>query len=134
MDFLSGIGTYSWATFAVVLLTALISFFSNRAKRKQNYFKKVDEARREYRKALQEGDPEKIIIAKKRYHAAKMALVLLACFLTASCTSNAYSTIPVGKYIQTPVEGEVTPALPEGENRWLLISIPTGADLVLEKD
>lgn len=125
---------YTWATFAVVLLTAVISFFSNRAKRKQNYFKKVNEARREYRKALEKGDPEKIMIAKKRYYAAKTALVLLACFLTASCASNAYSTIPVGKYVQTPLEGEVVPALPEGEKRWLLISIPTGADLVLEKD
>jgi archaellum component FlaF (FlaF/FlaG flagellin family) len=131
---LENIGTYSWATFAVVLLSALISFFTSRAKRKQNYFKKVDEARREYRKALESGTPEQIMLAKKKFERVKKALlVTLCCLLCSSCMTHE-RILPVGDYVKIPKPGDTVPDLPQGEKRWVLVSVPTGTDLILEQD
>lgn len=135
---LENIGTYSWATFAVVLLSALLTWFSSRSKKHREKVKLLDEAKANYQKALEEGTPEQIILARRRLEKAKKALIIIAfalpCLYATGCLSATETYIPVGSYIQTPVEGDVVPALPKGENRWLLLSVPTGTSLALEKN
>jgi hypothetical protein len=42
--------------------------------------------------------------------------------------------LPAGRYVVAPAPGDAVPPLPEGEQRWWLMSAPTGVRLLLPAD
>ena len=128
---LSGAG---WAGVAMVAIAAIWGIVSWIRGNKPKEKAELEEAKKEYFDALNNGDVEKIMLARKRLEAARKALaIILACICLSGCKTRVLE-VPVGKYVSFPVEGETVPALPEGESRWILSSAPTGTKLIFGEE
>ena len=91
---------------------------------------------RDYRHAVQSGDLEAALLAKRRYEHVKAGgafMVALALLLLSGCRT-VRPPVVLSEHCSFPAPGYVVPPLPEGEARWLLLTVPTGVEMMLPTD
>jgi hypothetical protein len=99
----------------------------------------MKQAARDYRHAMQSGDTEGAMLAKRRYDYLKSGgIMVLAVFLLLACsgcrTTTAKPPVVLSEHASFPLPGSIVPPLPEGQVRWLLLSVPTGVEMMLPTD
>ena len=75
-------------------------------------------------------------MAKRRYdyiRAGGAFIVALALLLLAGCRT-VHPPVVLSEHCSFPAPGFIVPALPEGEARWLLLTVPTGVEMMLPTD
>lgn len=141
VEALSKVG-WAAATAIVVLFALAVTAHAWRTaqERREQLAARRDWHRRKlakYRAALASGDAEKAMLAKRALDAARKGLPLAAIIIASLCAAGCHqkppknNAIPIGRYVQAPAPGDAVPPLPEGEQRWWLLSAPTGFELLM---
>jgi len=98
----------------------------------------IRHAAKMWREARNRGDAEGVVIWKREYDYLKaggqLAVILAASLCLSGCRTVPPVIIPVGDHIMFPESGFTVPALPEGQKRWMLLTVPTGVEMALPTD
>ena len=96
----------------------------------------------DWRAALARGDAEGAALAKRRYDYLKaggaILMLLAACLCLPACRTAVVPAPPppllLSRHAMFLESGATVPDLPEGQTRWLLLSVPTGVETMLPGD
>ena len=119
-----------------VVLARWLSARDNAASQGARREKAIRKAATDWRNARDEGDDVGMAAAKKRYdylNAGGKFLALCLCAL-AGCRTPPAKPIIISEHSMFPPPGFIVPELPDGERRWILLTVPTGVELMLPGD
>ena len=128
----------SWLGVIAAVIAVACAFLARRWAGGDKREKAIRKAAKEWRRALAEGDEVGAAHAKERYDYLKAGgqffLFLLASIMLAGCRTPPARTVIISEHSMFPDPGFTVPDLPEGQRRWLLLTVPTGVELMLPGD
>lgn len=128
----------SWLGVIAAVIAVACAFLARRWAGVDKREQAMRKAAKEWRRALARGDAALAAKAKDRYQYLKAGgqffLFLLASIMLAGCRTPPAKPIIISEHSMFPPPGFIVPELPDGERRWLLLTVPTGVELMLPGD
>ena len=128
----------TWVGVIAGLIGLVAAMLARRWANRDERAKAIRHAAKAGREATQRGDAEGAVIWKREYDYLKaggaLAILLCACLCLSGCRTQPPVLVPVGEHVVFPEAGFVVPPLPEGQTRWMLLTVPTGVEMALPTD